>query len=93
MNKIFLLLLVALLSSPIAYARDYWEDDKYSNPRARGSDSVYDAPRTSESYDYNRNRTNTESVPDSYSQPSRPSNGTTYNGNLIDSSGLIINRE
>jgi hypothetical protein len=51
MKRLIVVLAVTLLSTQ-AYARDYFQEEKYSNSRPRGSDSVYDLPTPSRSYDY-----------------------------------------
>lgn len=88
MNKLISLLLVSLVSLPVS-ARDYFQDDKYTNPRARGSDSVYDEPRTS-GYDY-RSRSYEDSSDDSYSQ-SYSNRGVTSDRDQVNDNGLIINK-
>jgi hypothetical protein len=81
MNKIIAVLLVSLMS-PTAFARDYFQDDKYTNPRARGVDSVYDEPGTSR-YENNSNN----SYEESYSN-----RGVTSDRYQVNDNGLVINK-
>ena len=83
-----LIALLVTLMTTSAYARDWDKEDKYSNPRARGVDSVYDEPRTSNTYDYN---TPKESNREPYSRSY--GNGSTSDGEQLNVNGLIINRD
>lgn len=88
MNKLISILLVSLVTTS-AFARDYFQEDKYTNPRPRGVDSVYDEPRTS-GYGY-RYQTRSEPSSDSYSQSY--SKGSTSDRYQINNHGLIIRKD